>query len=46
MIGKLAAKDSGKQDNLNHKYIKVEVEAKIEATVKEIIRTGIGQIIG
>ena len=34
------------QDNLKHKYIKVEVEAKIEALVKEIIRIGIGQIVG
>ena len=33
------------QDNLNCKYIKVEVQAKIEATVKEIIRIGIGQTI-
>ena len=34
-----------RQDNLNHKYIKVEVEDKIEAIVKEIIRIGIGQTI-
>ena len=33
------------QDNLNPKYIKVEVEVKIDVTVKEIIRIGIGQII-
>ena len=34
-----------RQDNVNPKYIKVEVEVKIEVTVKEIIRIGIGQII-
>ena len=32
------------QGNLNPKYIKTEVEAKIEAITKEIIRIGIGQI--
>ena len=32
------------QGNLNPKYIKPEVEAKIEAITKEIIRIGIGQI--
>ena len=45
MIGKLAAKDSGSTNNLNHKYIKVEVEVQVEATVKEIVRIGIGQTI-
>ena len=47
MIAKLAAKDSGRtrQLNLNPKYIKVEIEVKIEVTVREIIRIGIGQII-
>ena len=33
------------QDNLSPKYIKVDVEVKIEATIREIIRIGIGQIM-
>ena len=33
------------QEDLDPKYITVEVEVKIETTVKEIIRIGIGQII-
>ena len=45
MIGKLAAKDNGRTNNLNPRYIKTEIEAKIEAITKEIIRIGIGQTI-
>ena len=33
------------QDNLNPRYIKTEVEVKIEAITKEIIRLAIGQTI-
>ena len=33
------------QDNLNPRYIKAEVEVRIEATAKEIIRIGKGQTI-
>ena len=33
------------QDNLNPRYIKAEVEVRIEAIAKEIIRIGIGQTI-
>ena len=32
-----------RQGNLNLRYIKAEVEVRIEAIVKEIIRIGIGQ---
>ena len=45
MIGKLAAKDSGRVRKLNPKYIRTEVEDKIEATTRELIRIDIGQII-
>ena len=31
------------QDNLNPRYIKVEVEVRIEAIATEIIKIGIGQ---
>ena len=33
------------QGNLNLKYIKAEVEAKIGVTAKEVVRIGIGQTI-
>ena len=43
IIGKLAAKDSGRTRQLNSRYIKAKIEVRIEAIVKEIIRIGIGQ---
>ena len=45
MIGKLAAKDSGKVRWFKPQIHLTEVEVKIEATIREIIRVGIGQII-
>ena len=33
------------QDNFNPRYIKAEVEVRIEVITKEIIRIGIGQTI-
>ena len=33
-------------DNVNHKFIRVEVESRIEVTIKETIKIGAGEITG
>ena len=51
MIGKLATRDVGQTDNLNHKFTKVEAEDKTEVTmtdtimISKAIKTDMGQIL-